>query len=394
MCNHSSYYKRIIFFIIFFLLIFSVSNKSINQAYAAEDDLENELNERVDDILEDIDFSELEYELNTSFNLDVSFVSLVKDVLSGNYLTDYNSVFSYLKSLIFDYFRENLRFFISLFIIVVLFEIFKSFSIEKQKDVALSIKIIFSFLLATTILLFIKNFYLSIVDLVNSLFSFANLLFPILIGLLTLSGATSSASVFSSYSVFLLETGSVLIKFVLLPLSLSIALLSVFSSVFSRGNFSKLNSLFKLIFKYTIIIFFSIFGILSTASVVSATARDGVNVKLTKYAIKNYVPVLGGYISEGFDFLYTCSILIKNAVGYCAIFIILTKILMPILLIFVFSLMFKSLSVVTGFIGDGSFSNMFDDVSKSFSNFLSIVLGLFLIVFVFVFMIILSVGVV
>lgn len=394
MCNHSSYYKRIVLFIIFFLLIFSVSNKSINQAYAADDDLENELNERVDDILEDIDFSELEYELNTSFNLDISFVSLVKDVLSGNYLTDYNSVFSYLKSLIFDYFRENLRFFISLFIIAILFEIFKSFSPEKQKDVALSIKIIFSFLLATTILLFIKNFYLSIVDLVNSLFSFANLLFPILIGLLTLSGATSSASVFSSYSVFLLETGSVLIKYVLLPLSLSIALLSVFSSVFSRGNFSKLNSLFKLIFKYTIIIFFSIFGILSTASVVSATARDGVNVKLTKYAIKNYVPVLGGYISEGFDFLYTCSILIKNAVGYCAIFIILTKILMPILLIFVFSLMFKSLSVVTGFIGDGSFSNMFDDVSKSFSNFLSIVLGLFLIVFVFVFMIILSVGVV
>lgn len=394
MCNHSSNYKRACIVVIFFLLIGLFCTVSKSFAYAADSELENELNENIDSILDDIDFSQLDNELNESLNLNVSFVDFVKEVLSGEYSTDYNSVFSYVKSLFFEKIGANLRFFISLFIIVILFEIFKSFSGEKQKDVNLAIKIIFSFLLAVLILMFVKTFYSSVFEIVDGLFSFANILFPILIGLLTLSGSTSSASVFSSFSIFLLETGSFLIKFVLLPLSLSIALLSVFGSVFQKGKFSKLTSLFKLIFKYTIIIFFSIFGVLSTAGVVSATARDGLNVMLTKFAIKNYVPILGGYVSEGFDFLYTCSILIKNAVGICSIVIIVFKILSPLLMVLIFSLMFKALAVATGMIGDGTFSDMFDDVSKSFGNFLSIILGAFLIVLIFVFMIILSVGVV
>ena len=62
--------------------------------------------------------------------------------------------------------------------------------------------------------------------------------------------------------------------------------------------------------------------------------RDGLNLKLTKFAIKNYVPILGGYVSEGFDFVYTCSVLVKNALGVCSIIIIVFKILSPVLSIY------------------------------------------------------------
>ena len=151
---------------------------------------------------------------------------------------------------------------------------------------------------------------------------FAGNLFPILIGLLTLSGSTKSATVFGGFSVFLLETGSYLIKFLLLPLALSILFLSLFGSVFSKGKFTKLVSFFKTIFRYIIICFFALFGLLSTVNVISTTAHDGVNMRLTKFALKNYIPVLGGYVSEGFDFIYSCSVLVKNAVGFCSIIII------------------------------------------------------------------------
>ena len=86
--------------------------------------------------------------------------------------------------------------------------------------------------------------------------------------------------------------------------------------------------------------------------------------------------------------------LIKNAVGVCSIIIIIFKLLLPMISIIVFCLSFKVLSIVTALVGDKSFSNMFDDVSSAFSNFLSILLGLFLICFIFVFLTILSVGVV
>lgn len=395
MCNNSSDCKRIGFIIVFvFVSMMFCFNFNGKFAFADDESIEEELNQNVDEILDDIDFSSLEDEIVYVPNLDVSFKDFVKLILSGEYQSDYDSVLTDLKSMFFGKIRTNLRFFISLFVIVILFEIFKSLSSSKLDEMKSSIKIIFSFLLSTVILVFVKGFYSEISELVESLFSFAGILFPILISLLTLSGSVKSASVFSSFSVFLLETGAVIIKYVLLPLSLSILLLSLFGSVFINGKFSKINSLFKTVFKYIIIIFFSVFGLLSTVNIISSASHDGLNLKLTKYAIKNYVPVLGGYVSDGFDFIYSCSVLIKNSIGLCAIIILIFKIISPLLIILVFSLGFKVLAVVTGMVSDGCFSDMFDDVSKAFNNFLTVVLGAFLIVFVFIFLVILSVGVV
>lgn len=394
MHNYASYCKRIGCFIVCFLLALIFYNPKPEIAFAVDGDLESELNENIDLILDDINFDGLEQETEIVPDLNMSFIDFVKQVLSGGFSFSYDSVFDFIKNNFSEKLRSNLKFFISLFIIVVIFEIFKSFASEKMNDVKSTIKLIFLFLLAVTILSVIKNFYLEVQEFVTDLFSFASILFPILISLLTMSGSVKSASVFSSFSVFLLDTGLVLLKYVLLPLAVSIMLLSLFGSVFSNGRFSKLIELFKLLFKYIIIIFFSVFGLLSTVNLISSAGTDGINLKLTKFAVKNYIPVLGGYVSEGFDFLYSCSILIKNAIGLCSIIIVIFKILTPVLYVIFFSLGFKVLSVLTGFVGEGDFSDMFDDVSKSLGNFLSVIFGSFLVVFVFVFLMILSVGVV
>lgn len=399
MFNYTSSCKRINFIAVFFLILFSIclcnfqKQKTFCFASPSEEELEKELELNIDNILDDLDFSDADKDSINAFSVNLSFKDFIKLILSGDYELNYNSVLSYIKSSFLDYFRINLRFFISLFIIVILFEVFKSFSSQKFGDVKSSIKMIFSFILATSILIFVKDFFSEIKTVISGLFSFSSIIFPILIGLLSLSGANKSASVFSSFSVFLLETGSFLITYVLLPLALSILLLSLFGSVFSKSRFSKLLDFFKLVFKYTIIIFFAVFGFLSTASSCFSSTHDGLNLKLTKFALKNYVPVLGGYVSEGFDFLFSCSVLIKNAIGFCSIIIIVFKILLPVLFIAGVVLSFKILSVVTGFIGDGSFSDMFDDISKSLGNFLTVIFGAFLILFVFLFLMIMSVGV-
>lgn len=394
MFDYASCGKRFGFVVVFVLLILCNGFHFKRVAFAVDEELEKEFSDNIESILDDVDFSELDESVCIVPNLNLSFKSFVKNVINGEIDMEYNSVFLQIRNNIFSQIKTNLRFFISLFIIVFLYEIFKSFSEGKFVNLSSTLKIIFSFLLSTTILFFIKNFFVEIESLVDGLFSFAGILFPLLVSFLSLSGAVKSATVFSSFSVFLLETGTYIIKFVLLPLAVSIIILSLFGSVFVKGNFSKLVGLFKSIFRYTIIVFFSVFGLLSAVNIISTTSHDGINMKLTKFALKNYIPVLGGYVSEGFDFIYSCSVLIKNAVGVCSIIILVFKILMPVITIIVLSLMFKVLSVLTGFVGDGVFSNMFEDVSKAFSNFLSVIFGLFLIVFVFIFLTILSVGVV
>lgn len=394
MFNYASCFKRFIRVAVFFLLIFNFNPNTSLISYAKNESLESELNENIDSLLNGIELDELDESVYAVPNLNLSFEDFVKEVLNGNNNFDYNSILSFVKDVISKQFGVNLRFFISLFVIVFLYEIFKSFSENKSSSLKPALKIIFSFLLSTSVLFFLKNYVSELQLLVDDLFSFSGKLFPVLISFLALSGATKSATVFSSFSVFLLETGSYLIKYLLLPLSISILFLSLFGSVFSKGNFSKLIGFCKSIFKYTITIFFALFGLMSTVNVISTTTRDGINLKLTKFALKNYIPFLGGYVSEGFDFIYSCSVLIKNAIGVCSIIILIFKILLPVIVTIIISLSFKLLAVLTGLVGDGVFSNMFDDVSKAFSNFLSIIVGLFLIVFIFVFLVILSVGVV
>ena len=287
-----------------------------------------------------------------------------------------------------------MRFFIYIFVCVVIFEIFKSFCLNKYIDLKSSVKIIFACTLCFIVLSLFKDYYSYITNYIDKIFNFSSILFPILIGLISLSGSVSSSTIYSSFSVFLLNTGSYIIKYVLLPLSLSIFLLSVFSSFFKNKNFGKVIDLAKQVFKYTIVIFFSILGLVSVVNVVTGGVKDGVNLKLTKFAIKNYVPVLGGYVSEGFDFLHSCSVMVKNAFGVCSIFILLSMLIGPTILSLVFIFGFKILSIASGFIGEGVFSDMFENISKSFSNFLTVTLGVFLIMFVFIFLLIATIWVI
>ena len=228
MFNYASNNKRISFAFIFILLIFAGISHGSNFAYAKDDALNEELSSNIDQILKENDFSDLDDYVLVVPDLNFSFKDFVKSVINGEFKFDYFFLDSYIKTPIINYLRSNLRFFTSLFIIVFLYEIFKAFSGDSLSGVKSSLKLIFSFILALLILGFIKSFFVEISKLIDDLFLFASKLFPLLIALLALSGAAKSATVFSSFSIFLLETGSYLIKFVLLPLSVSILLLSLF----------------------------------------------------------------------------------------------------------------------------------------------------------------------
>ena len=143
-----------------------------------------------------------------------------------------------------------------------------------------------------------------------------------------------------------------------------------------------------------LIIFFAIFGLFSSVNMVTAGIKDGVSLKLTKFAIKNYVPILGGYISDGFNFVHSCSVLIKNAFGVCGIMLLFFTVLKPIIVYAIYLLFFKVLSLTVLFVGNNEYSDMFNNVSKWMSNFITVLAGSFMVLFIYIYLLILSVSVV
>ena len=91
---------------------------------------------------------------------------------------------------------------------------------------------------------------------------------------------------------------------------------------------------------------FTIFFALLSIQGISAGSFDSISVRTMKFTMSSYVPVLGGYLSQGMDIILASSVLIKNAVGVVGIMILLSSIIAPILEIVVLSLMFKIVSAI------------------------------------------------
>lgn len=364
----------------------------------SDEDLEKEFSENVNDILEDIDTNEVDGYLSNDFNLKFfsinSFKELVLKVLEGSYFEEYDSLFEAISDGFKSGFKSLSKIFLVFLVLVLLFEVFKNFCVDKFADLKSVVKIIFSLIIIFLILQIFKDISIEISNSISKIFNFSKILFPILLNLILLSGASGSYSVYSSLSLFFLNTGSYLFTYVLFPISISIFVMTLFGSIFSNKQFYRVLEIFKSIFKYILVIFFTLFGLFSSINIITSGVKDGVSLRLTKYAIKNYIPIIGGYVSQGFDFVHSCSIVIKNAFGICGILVLLFFVLKPILTYLIYIFLFKLLSAFVALVGNVYYSDLFNNVSKTLSYFLIILVGLFFIAFVFIYLLILSVSVV
>lgn len=411
MWYYATFFKRIVRVIIvaFIVINFHCNFKCDEIVYAknfeivtenenSQKEIESEFDENIDNILEDIDSNELDDFVVNDFNLSFFEVSSFKDliikVLNGSYFIEYDSLYDAIKDIFKNELLSLFRIFLLFLVIVLLYEMFNNFCADKYLDLKKSIKIIFSVVLLVLLLKIFKDISSDIVSIINKIFSFSKIIFPILLSLILLSGSTSTHSVYSSLSLFLLNTGFYIFTYILIPVATSIFVLTIFGSLFSDKRFSRIIDIFKSIFKYIIVAFFTIFGLFSSVNIVFSGVKDGVSLRLTKYAIKNYIPIVGGYVSQGFDFVHSCSVVIKNAFGVCGIFVLMFLVLKPLIIYFVYLFLFKILSAVIALIGNLSYADLFNNVSKTISYYISVLVGLFFIVFVFIYLLIISVSVV
>ena len=108
-------------------------------------------------------------------------------------------------------------------------------------------------------------------------------------------------------------------------------------------------------------LFFAMFAIQG----ISAGKFDSISIRTTKYTIKSYIPIMGGYLSDGMDLILASSVLIKNSIGLVGILMILNIILSPLLEIAIFSIVMKLISAILQPMGNNKLSNFLSSTSKT-----------------------------
>lgn len=156
-------------------------------------------------------------------------------------------------------------------------------------------------------------------------------LFPLLLTLLAAVGGTSSAAFFQPAVVAASGTMTTLVRNVSFSLALAYAVLAVLDNISDNFSLSRLSGLIKTASSWTLGICFTVFIGVMTVQGFGAAATDGVTIRTAKYAIDNFVPIVGGMVADTVDTLVGCSLLVKNALGVTGMLLLAVYLAMPLL---------------------------------------------------------------
>ena len=191
------------------------------------------------------------------------------------------------------------------------------------------------------------------------------IIYPLMLTLMAASGGTLSASVCRPAVAFFSTTIVSMLNEVVFPITVTIIAFSMASNLSKDLKINKFTTFFKSINKWIIGICISVFGLFFTLQGITAATYDGVARRAAKYAIGNGIPIVGGFLSGGFDLAIAGSILIKNSLGNMSIFLMLSVLFEPIVLLLSVTVFLRFTAAVTQPFGDSRISDFLGETADN-----------------------------
>ena len=153
---------------------------------------------------------------------------------------------------------------------------------------------------------------------------------PLLLTLLTAVGGSASSALL--HPVVVAASGSMvyLAREVILRLVMCTCAVTTVNHLSDRAHLTRMAHLLRSAVCWLLGVSFTVFlGAMSMQGVCSASI-DGVAIRAAKYAVDNFVPVVGGMFSDTMDTLVGCTLIVKNALGVTAMLILVSVLAAPL----------------------------------------------------------------
>ncbi len=387
--------KKIILLIVLIIAVVAVFAVSGTVAYAEEGEEKKELNENIDKLLEDLDLSELQKYLDDNegsflFQFGSTAKEIVEYLIKGDLNTDYSGYLNELLSVLFKNVISLIPAFATVVAIALLSAIVSSaegniLGKSTSKIVHLSSYSLI-ILIITEILSGVISYCIESIDRIRKQIE---IITPILATLTVLTGGTSSAAIYQPSAIFLSGGAVEIISGFIFPATIAVIVLNLMSKLNSQMSFSGVTALVKSIMKWVIGITVTVFSIFITFQSSATSLFDGILFKATKYVVSNSVPIVGNFLSSGFDMLTSAGLLIKSSVGLCGLLLLLFEIIGPIILLASFSLILKFVGAIVQPIGEKTLFGLLSDLSKDIEYFIA---GLLTVAFMYALIIMLIIN--
>lgn len=367
--KHAKIYIIILIFLILLLSAILSDNKI---CFAKTDkDAEEILEENIENNLSDIDMSKLEElfdnvseDYKTLFGKDV--VDTAKQIIYGKYEGGFDDFLNIMLKGLSKSILDILPTILTIVAIAILYSLLGGFTsgfVQKPTE-----KLIY-FATYSTMILIVMVEVGKVIKLTTNTISNISILmqaiFPILLTMTTLLGGVTTSAVFKPMMTTLVTIITIFISKIIIPMFIAAIAFSIVGNLTKSVKLDKLTEFFKSSATYILGGVFSLFVAFLTFQGLTGGVIDSISIKTAKFAMQSYIPVLGGYLSDGFDLMLASLVLIKNSIGVIGLIMILSIIALPTIKIIVLSLGLKLASGIIEPVCDNKFSKMLSNIASN-----------------------------
>lgn len=161
------------------------------------------------------------------------------------------------------------------------------------------------------------------------------------------------------------------VRSIIFPSIFLSATISVAEHFSSAVPLHRLNQFFKKSIRWILCFVATIFAALLTISQVATRTLSGIGGRAGKYVIGNLVPVVGGFLTETLDTLFTCAGVIQGVVGIVGVMIIGILFVSVLLRVLARIWLLQIASAISEAISDIRISTFLTDLSETMSLLLA-----------------------
>lgn len=355
-------------------------------------EIEKELTGNVEDKLDKLDLSELESfvrDMENNGNFDGGITAFIRNLIKGDYKGGYSDYFKLAIKGIGQELFGFLPMLVTIVAVAIIFSILQGMSSGFINKTTTEI-IYFVCYSAIIVILITKvtGLIATTAKTIGSMTKLMDISFPILLTLITALGGIVSVSVYQPMMAVVSTAVVGAINAFVIPCFVATMVLSVVGHLTKNIKLERLTKFFKSAGAVTLGLMFSLFITFVTMQGITGAVSDNISVKSAKFAISSYVPILGGYLSDGFDLVMASVVLIKNALGMSGVLIMLSIILAPVIKIVVFTLGLKLIAGIIEPIGDKRMSDIIGGISENMVLLVVAILGVSFMFFIMIMLVI------
>ncbi|SFC96683.1 stage III sporulation protein AE [Clostridium uliginosum] len=322
-------------------------------------------------------------------------VELMNDLDPIQYIKEYiktgkgnisiGSVSKGVLSIVFKEVRSVLKLVISIVTIVIICSLIKSLQNAFSND-SIS-EIAFYACYALIIMVLSKSFIISISvarEVITNISDFMAALLPVLITMIGVAGGMTQAATLDP----IVFAGVIFIpriySNIIIPLILMGFVLEFANNLSTEHKITNLCKLLKQCILWMQGIIITVFiGLLTIRGITSKTI-DAVTLKTAKFAIDNFVPIVGKTFSDAIASVAGYSLIIKNAISSIGLVVIILILLYPIIKLVLMALIYKLAAALIEPISDSRITNSVAAAGDSMILIISCVLSVSLMFFILI----------